>query len=67
MSTVTYSSVLNKLNPSNDFPDSLDWRSKYVITPVNDIGHSPIVAQRVAVGKKSDMKTSIFLKMEMIF
>jgi hypothetical protein len=34
-----------------DLPDSLDWRTKGVITPVQSIAHAPIVAQLAAVGK----------------
>ena len=33
------------------FPDSLDWRTKGVITPVTDYSDSPHVAGVVMVGK----------------
>ncbi len=51
MPTLTYSSVFDKSNRSMDLPDSLDWRTKGVITPVQSIAHAPVVAQVAAVGK----------------
>jgi hypothetical protein len=38
---------------TTDLPESLDWRTEGVITPVRNIAHSPIIAQGVAVGEYS--------------
>lgn len=41
----------NDLINNNMFPDSLDWRTKGVVTSVQDYSDSPHVAAVVMVGK----------------
>jgi hypothetical protein len=46
----------SSIEPTN-LPESLDWRTKDVITPVRDIARPPLVAQvRLSVGILNDNK-----------